>query len=213
MRILDFERSCNKTLGSSRKYICLDSKVFGYEMGRSPLSLSPPIYIYWGYICNQNFLTSAKHTSASTRHIQAWETKGKMKWTTALSDIILLPILLLISIPLALSASITTGLALIMLLIRALVVYFELSIALLANFFFFPAHSPTSGSFLALTEGNTPSVERTTPYARAPKYSSHVGAQQTGFAKSRRESWSSKEGFVEDYFSHHNHSVRSISNV
>jgi hypothetical protein len=70
----------------------------------------------------------------------------------------------------------------------------------------FPAHSPASGSFLALTEGNTPGVERTAPYGRTTKY----GHQQTGLVKSRRGSWSSKEGVVEDYFFHHNHPVSVI---
>ncbi|PCH04634.1 Hypothetical protein PENO1_026400 [Penicillium occitanis (nom. inval.)] len=122
-------------------------------------------------------------------------------WPTILSDIFILPFLLLISIPLAFSASITATLALTTLFIRALVVYFELVIALLANFFLFPAHSPASGAFLALTEGSTPGVERTAPYARTAKY----GHQQTGLVKSRRGSLSSKEGVVEDYFFHHNH--------
>uniref|UniRef100_A0A093V5Z1 Uncharacterized protein n=1 Tax=Talaromyces marneffei PM1 TaxID=1077442 RepID=A0A093V5Z1_TALMA len=120
---------------------------------------------------------------------------------TVLSNIVILPLLLLISIPLALSASITATLALGTLFIRALVVYFELSLALLANFFLFPAHSPTSGSFLALTEGSSPAVEQTAAYGRTSKY----GHQQTGLVKSRRGSWSSKEGVVEDYFLHHNH--------
>ncbi|EED16716.1 conserved hypothetical protein [Talaromyces stipitatus ATCC 10500] len=139
----------------------------------------------------------------------AVEKKGKM-WATALSDIFFLPVLLLVSIPLALSASITTALALITLFIRALVVYFELSIALLANFFLFPAHSPATGSLLALTEGTTPGIERT---ARTPKYSSHIGAQQTGFTKSRRGSLSSKDGVAEDYFSHHNHSQHGYAPI
>lgn len=122
---------------------------------------------------------------------------------TVLSNIVILPLLLLISIPLALSASITATLALGTLFIRALVVYFELSLALLANFFLFPAHSPASGSFLALTEGSSPAVEQTAAYGRTSKY----GHQQTGLVKSRRGSWSSKEGVVEDYFLHHNHPV------
>ncbi|KUL88409.1 hypothetical protein ZTR_05394 [Talaromyces verruculosus] len=116
-------------------------------------------------------------------------------WPTTLSNIFILPFLLLIPIPLALSASITATLALTTLFIRALVVYFELVIALLANFFLFPAHSPASGPFLALTEGSTPGVERTGPYGRATKYGQ----------KSRRGSLSSKESVVEDYFFHHNH--------
>lgn len=122
-------------------------------------------------------------------------------WSTTLSNIFILPFLLLISIPLALSASITATLALTTLFIRALVVYFELVIALLANFFLFPAHSPASWSFLALTEGSTPGVERTAPYGRPTKYG------QTGLVKSRRGSLSSKEGVAEDYFFHHNHPV------
>lgn len=120
---------------------------------------------------------------------------------TTLSNIVILPVLLLISIPLGLSASITATLALTTLFIRALVVYFEVIIALLANFFLFPAHSPASGSFLALTEGSTPGVERTGSYARTAKYG------QTGLVKSRRGSLSSKEGVVEDYVFHHNHPV------
>lgn len=125
-------------------------------------------------------------------------------WSTALWNIVILPFLLLISIPLAVSASVTAALALTTLFMRALVVYFELVIALLANFFLFPAHSPASGTFLALTEGSTPGIERTAPYARATKY----GHQHTGLVKSRRESSSPKEGVVEDYFFQHKRSVR-----
>ncbi|RAO71244.1 uncharacterized protein BHQ10_007256 [Talaromyces amestolkiae] len=120
-------------------------------------------------------------------------------WSTALSNIFILPFLLLISIPLALSAFVTATLALTTLFVRALVVYFELVIALLAHFFLFPAHSPASGSFLALTEGSTPGIERTAHYARTAKY----GHQHTGLVKSRRGSLSSKEGVAEDYFLHH----------
>ena len=134
----------------------------------------------------------------------SWE-RQKM-WSTPLSNIIVLPCLFLISIPLALSAFITSTLALTTLLLRALVVYFELVIALLANFFLFPAHSPASGSLLALTEGNTPGAGRSTLHGRAMRY----GHQQMGLVKSRRGSISSKEGIVEDYFfhsDHHNHQV------
>lgn len=126
-------------------------------------------------------------------------------WSTTLSNIVILPFLLIISIPLTLSAFITATLALTTLFIRALVVYFELVIALLAHFFLFPAHSPASGSFLALTEGSTPGTERVAPYDRTAKY----GHQHTGLVKSRRGSLSSKEGVVEDYFLHR-HPVSTI---
>lgn len=116
-------------------------------------------------------------------------------WTSTAVNLVLFPFLLLISIPLAFSASITTALAFSTLAIRALLVAIELGFALLANFFSFPAESSASGSFLALTEGNTPAVERINPYGKSTKYQ-----QQTGLLRSRRESLSSKEGVLEDYF-------------
>lgn len=76
--------------------------------------------------------------------------------STVIQTLFVLPALLLISIPLALSASITMLFAFAALFLRAFIVYIELAGALLVNFFLFPAHSPTTGSFLAFSEVNTP---------------------------------------------------------
>lgn len=76
--------------------------------------------------------------------------------STVIQTLFVLPALLLVSIPLALSASITMLFAFAALFLRAFIVYIELASALLINFFLFPAHSPTTESFLAFSEVNTP---------------------------------------------------------
>lgn len=76
----------------------------------------------------------------------------------AIQTFFVLPVLLLVSIPLALSASITMLMAFAALFLRAFIIYIELAGALLINFFLFPARSPTTGSFLAFSEVNTPAA-------------------------------------------------------
>lgn len=77
----------------------------------------------------------------------------------SITNLIALPPLLLVSIPLAVSASVTIPLAFAILFLRGLIVYVELAVALLINFFLFPAHSPSSVSFLNVSsEVNTPGI-------------------------------------------------------
>lgn len=133
---------------------------------------------------------------------------SKMNVLASLSNLFILPVLLLISIPLALSASITAFLALATLFVRALVVYFELSIALAVHFFLFPAQSPASGSFLALSGATTPAADRSPSRTRTSHsyyHHSQVHSGRSSNAKPWKESWHSKEVVSEDYFFQHNH--------
>ncbi|KAJ5740507.1 hypothetical protein N7493_000379 [Penicillium malachiteum] len=66
-----------------------------------------------------------------------------------------LPFLLLISIPLALSAGLTISLAVFTLLLRAIVVYLEVGVALVINFFTPPTSTSTS-SFLTFAPSEPP---------------------------------------------------------
>lgn len=133
--------------------------------------------------------------------------------STTLPNLIILPFLLIVSIPLALSACITTSLAFTTLFLRALVVYFELSFALLANFFLFPARSPASASLLALSSAaTTPGVERSSTRTKQGQSHHHHHHHQYYHGsqvneKQWRESWHAKDVVVEDYFVHHNQSV------
>ncbi|KAL1970697.1 hypothetical protein VTN77DRAFT_4341 [Rasamsonia byssochlamydoides] len=86
-----------------------------------------------------------------------------MQMSMSISNLTILPILLLISVPLILLACVTIALALIVLFLRVLIVYVELAYAFLVKFFLFPAPSDagfdSSGSlftFLTFSESNTP---------------------------------------------------------
>lgn len=111
----------------------------------------------------------------------------------SITNLVVLPLLLLVSVPLAVSATVTIPLALVILFFRGLIVYVELAVALLVNFFLFPAHSPSSASFLNFSsEVNTPGI--------SPSQ-----------AKSRRRS---AEASNMDYFFHANHvsiTLRTLS--
>ncbi|CRG90267.1 hypothetical protein PISL3812_07310 [Talaromyces islandicus] len=123
--------------------------------------------------------------------------------STVIQTFFVLPALLLVSIPLALSASITMLLSFAALFVRAFIVYIELAGALLINFFLFPAHSPTSGSFLAFSEVNTPAGSPSKSRHHHPHrhYNHH---RPTHDVKSWGDGFSgSKE--VDYFFSHHSY--------
>jgi hypothetical protein len=121
--------------------------------------------------------------------------------STVIQTFFVMPALLLVSIPLALSASITMLLAFAALFLRAFIVYIELAGALLINFFLFPAHSPTTGSFLAFSEVNTP--------ASSPSKSRyHHPHRHYNYPRPTHEGKSWGDGFsaskeVDYFFSHH----------
>ncbi|QKX53476.1 uncharacterized protein TRUGW13939_00555 [Talaromyces rugulosus] len=125
-----------------------------------------------------------------------------MLLSTAIHTLFVLPALLLVSIPLALSASITMLLAFAALYLRAFIIYIELAGALLINFFLFPAHSPTTGSFLAFSEVNTPAGSPSKSRSHHPHHHHHFNP--THDAKSWGEKYSaSKE--VDYFHSHHSY--------
>jgi hypothetical protein len=133
--------------------------------------------------------------------IQSPDITPVMMLSAAIQTLFVLPALLLVSIPLALSASITMLLAFAALFLRAFIIYIELAGALLINFFLFPAHSPTTGSFLAFSEVNTPAGSPSKSRYHHPHhhYNHH---RSTHDAKSWGEKFSaSKE--VDYFFSHH----------
>ncbi|KAH8700443.1 hypothetical protein BGW36DRAFT_129106 [Talaromyces proteolyticus] len=108
----------------------------------------------------------------------------------AIQNVFLLPLLLLVSIPLALSATVTAFLALTALFLRAFIVYIEIAIGLLTNFFLFPAHSPASGSLLAFSEVNTPAISPSkTRHPRPRSWADGVSGKEIDYFHS--------------YYSHH----------
>lgn len=86
--------------------------------------------------------------------------------STTLSTVIVVPILALLSIPLIISAYLTTVFSLLALCIRLSVIYIELSSAIIGSYFTIPTSSHSLLTF-------TPS-EPTTPYGASPSITSTV---------------------------------------
>ncbi|RAH49087.1 uncharacterized protein BO95DRAFT_439803 [Aspergillus brunneoviolaceus CBS 621.78] len=76
--------------------------------------------------------------------------------STSLSVLLTLPFLVIISIPLVISAWITISLSLLALILRLLIIYLELCFAIIANFFVIPTATNISLLNLSASEPSTP---------------------------------------------------------